>query len=155
MFKIVVAFDKNKTIGYEGWMPWDIPEDLQHFKDVTLNSNIIMGTTTFNGLKKPLPKRVTYVLSSAPVSESENVKWISNLEEFINQYKDSDQVFYVCGGASIYKQFLPYTSEMIVSYVNGDWPSDTVFPEFNDEDFEISDLKEYADFTVKSYKRIK
>lgn len=152
MFKIVVAFDKNKTIGFEGWMPWNIPEDLTHFKEVTLNSNIIMGTTTFKGLPKPLPKRVTYVLSSHKVEESDNVKWISNLDDFIAEHKNSDEVYYVCGGAAIYKQFLPYTKELIVSYVDGDWPSDTVFPEFNDDDYDITDIKQYADFTVKSYK---
>lgn len=155
MFKIVVAFDKHKTIGYEGWMPWDIPEDLQHFKEVTLNANIVMGTTTFKGLKKPLAKRVTYVLSSKPVVESENVKWISNLDDFISKYADSNQVFYICGGASVYKQFLDYSDEMIVSYVDGEWPSDTKFPDFNDEDFVISDIKKYDNFTTKLYKRIK
>lgn len=153
MFKLIVAFDKEKTIGYNGWMPWDITDDLLHFKETTLNSNIIMGSTTFNGLPGPLPKRTTYVLSSKPVVESDQLKWIGNLDDFIQQHQNSDEIFYVCGGAQVYKQFLPYVNEMIVSLVHGDWPSDTKFPDFKDEAFTITTLKEYPDFTVKSYKR--
>lgn len=153
MFKIIVAFDKNKTIGFEGWMPWELPEDLKHFKETTLNHNIIMGSTTFNGMKKPLPNRVTHVLSSKRVEECENVKWIDDLDAFIEQHEHSDEVYYVCGGASIYEQFLPHTDEMIVSFVEGRHASDTTFPEFDDEDYDITDLKKYTGFTVKSYKR--
>lgn len=153
MFKIIVAFDKNKTIGYEGWMPWDIPEDLIHFKETTLHQKIVMGTTTFKGLKKPLPNRLTYVLSSKPVEENEQVRWISNLDEFIETYKDSEEIIYICGGASVYKQFLDVTSELIVSLVEGDHPSDTKFPDFDEDDFDITVLKEYDGFNVVSYKR--
>ncbi len=153
MFKIIVAFDKNRTIGYEGWMPWELPEDLKHFRETTLNHKLIMGSTTFYGMKKPLPNRITYVLSSKRVEESDHVKWIKNLDDFINEHKDSDEVFYVCGGASIYEQFLDVSNEMIVSFVEGEHPSDTKFPKFNEEDFEITDLKKYTSFMVKSYKR--
>ncbi len=154
MFKIIVAYDKNKTIGYKGWMPWDLPEDLAHFKAETLNHNLIMGSTTFYGLKKPLPNRTTYVLSSKEVNESENVKWIKDLEKFIKDHKDSEEVFYVCGGASIYKQFFPYTKELIVSYVYGEYPSDTKFLDFDESKFSIKTLKEYDDFKVLSFLRL-
>ena len=153
MFKIVVAFDKNKTIGYEGWMPWKLPEDLKHFRDLTLNHNIIMGSTTFKGMPKALPKRITHVLSSQAVEESENVKWISDLDAFIKEHKDSEEIYYVCGGASVYEQFLAHSNEMIVSFVEGEHPSDTKFPDFDENDFEITDLKKYTSFIVKSYKR--
>ena len=151
MFKIVVAFDENKAIGYENWMPWDLPEDLKHFRELTLHSNIVMGSTTFNGMKRPLPNRITYVISSKEVVESDNVKWINNIEDFIKEHEDSEELFYICGGASIYKQFLPYTKEMIVSVVDGSHNVDTKFPDFADEDYIITDLKKYDGFTVKSY----
>ena len=153
MFKIIVAFDKNKTIGYEGWMPWELPEDLKHFREVTLNSKLVMGSTTFYGMEKPLPKRTTYVLSSKEVEESDQVKWISDLDAFISEHKDSDEVFYICGGASIYKQFLEHSDEMIVSYVAGEHPSDTKFPDFKDEDYTITEEKKYTGFKVLSFKK--
>lgn len=153
MFKIIVAFDDNKVIGYQGWMPWDLPEDLKHFKETTNQSNLLMGSTTFNGLNKPLANRTTYVASSKPVVESENVIWVKDLQAFINKHKNSDTEIFVCGGASIYKQLLPYTDEMIISLVSGEHKSDTFFPDFNKEDFDKELIKTYADFKVYKYCR--
>ncbi len=153
MFKIIVAFDEDLTIGYQGWMPWNIPEDLQHFKDTTYNSNLLMGSTTFNGLKKPLPNRTTYVVSSKPVKKSENVIWVKDLQAFIEKHKDSDTEIFVCGGASIYKQLLPYTDEMIISLIFNKHKCDTKFPDFNMADFKIELKKEYTDFNVYQYLR--
>lgn len=153
MFKIIVAFDQDLVIGYKGWMPWDIPEDLKHFKTTTDGSNLIMGRTTFDGLKGVLSNRTTYVVSSNPVVETDKVVWISDLDNFINQHKTSDKEFFVCGGASIYKQFLPYTKEMIISLVDGKHKSDTLFPEFNENDFNKNLVETYDDFKVFKYTR--
>lgn len=153
MFKIIVALDSDLVIGYQGWMPWDLPEDLQHFKDTTDGSNLLMGSTTFMGLKRPLPNRKTYVVSSKPVAESENVVWVSDLTAFIKKHKNSDTEIFVCGGASIYKQLLPYTKEMIISLVNGKHKSDTLFPSFEAELFDKQLIKTYVDFKVFRYIR--
>lgn len=153
MFKIVVAYDKNMAIGYKGWMPWDLPEDLKHFKETTDGSNLLMGSTTFNGLKGPLPNRTTYVVSSKPVKESKNVIWVKDLEAFIKEHKDSGKEIFVCGGASIYKQLLPYTKEMIISEVDGDYKYDTLFPEFDKSKFEKKLIKTFEKFKVYSYLR--
>lgn len=153
MFKIIVAFDEDHVIGYKGWMPWDLPEDLEHFKKTTDGSNLLMGSTTFNGLKKPLPNRKTYVVSSKPVLESENVIWVKDLDSFIEKHQSSDKEIFVCGGASIYKQLLPYTSEMIISEVFGKHKSDTLFPSFDNEDFDKELLKSYDKFNVYKYTR--
>ena len=153
MFKIIVAFDEELTIGYQGWMPWNLPNDLIHFKETTANSNLLMGSTTFNSLKTPLPNRITYVVSSKPVKESANVIWVKDLQAFINEHYNSDTEIFVCGGASIYKQLLPHTNEMIISRVFGKHNSDTKFPAFNESDFDIKLLKEYDKFNVYEYLR--
>ena len=153
MFKIIVAYDNDLVIGYKGWMPWDLPEDLQHFKETTDNSNLVMGRTTFDGLKSPLANRTTYVVSRRPLIESDNVIWISDLDQFIKEHQNSDKEFFICGGASIYKQFLPYTNEMIISLVSGKHKSDTHFPDFNEDDFDRKLLKTYNDFKVYKYTR--
>lgn len=153
MFKIIVALDQELAIGYQGWMPWDLPEDLQHFKETTNHSNLLMGSTTFNGLKKPLPNRITYVVSSNKVVESDNVVWVKDLEAFIKEHQDSDKEIFVCGGASIYKQLLPYTEEMIISEVVGKFKADTYFPGFDKNKFNKQLIKDYKDFKVYCYKR--
>lgn len=153
MFKIIVAFDQNKGIGYQGWMPWDLPEDLKHFREVTLGHNLVMGRTTFDGMKKPLSNRVTYVVSNRPVKESDQVVWVKDLEGFIKAHLNSPIDFFICGGASIYKQFLPYTNKMIVSLVAGEYKSDTFFPDFRENDFSKKLLKKYSDFIVYQYVR--
>ena len=61
--KLITAYDKNKLIGVDNKLPWDLPEDLKHFKKSTLNKTIIMGKNTYLSLKKPLPNRVNIVIS--------------------------------------------------------------------------------------------
>lgn len=153
MFKIIVAYDEDLAIGYKGWMPWDLPEDLKHFRETTEGSNLLMGSTTFNGLKKPLKNRDHYVVSSEKVEKQANVFWVEDLEAFIDKHKNSKKEIFVCGGASIYKQLLPYSKEMIISKVKGKHKADTYFVEFDKKNFKQELLKSHKDFDVYKYTR--
>ena len=65
MFEIITAIDQNNGIGKNNSIPWNLPKDLKHFKDITNNSFIIMGRNTWNSLpKKPLPNRINIIISS-------------------------------------------------------------------------------------------
>jgi dihydrofolate reductase len=152
MFKIIVAHAPNRVIGNGIHIPWHIKEEFQHFKRTTLGHTIIMGSTTFLSIGKPLPNRKTIVINQDPNFDTMGQELCTDLNELINKYKDSEEVVFVCGGASIYRQMLPYVNEMIISVVKKEVEGNIYFPEY-ENDFEVYEEVEYEEFIVKYMRR--
>ena len=102
MLGMIVACDRNGAIGKDGDLPWRQSTDLQHFKKVTMGSNLIMGRKTWDSLPGMLPGRTHYVLSRGEV---EGV-------EVIGFDKALDMDGWVIGGGEIYKLFLPHVDQL-------------------------------------------
>ena len=153
MFKIIVAHAPNRVIGNGIHIPWHIKEEFQHFKKTTLNHTIIMGSTTFLSIGKPLPNRRTIVINNNPDFDTMGQELCTDLNEVINKYKDSEEVVFVCGGASIYRQMLSYVNEMIISVVKKEVEGDVFFPEY-ENDFEVYEEVEHEEFVVKYMRRV-
>ena len=152
MFKIIVAHAPNRIIGNGINIPWHIKEEFQHFKRTTLGHTIIMGSTTFMSIGKPLPNRKTIVINQDPNFDTMGQELCTDLNEVINKYKDSEEVVFVCGGASIYRQMLPYVNEMIISVVKKEVEGNIYFPEY-ENDFEVYEEVEHDEFIVKYMRR--
>lgn len=152
MFKIIVAHAPNRIIGNGIHIPWHIKEEFQHFKRTTLGHTIIMGSTTFLSIGKPLPNRKTIVINQDPNFDTMGQELCTDLNELINKYKDSEEVVFVCGGASIYRQMLPYVNEMIISVVKKEVEGNIYFPEY-ENDFEVYEEVDYEEFIVKYMRR--
>ena len=111
---LVAALARNRVIGREGDMPWRLPSDLKHFKEVTLGSPVIMGRKTYLSIGRPLPGRANIVVSRSGFS-ADGVETVSSLEAAIERARDharqsgAGQVS-VIGGGEIYAQ--PSTSPM-------------------------------------------
>lgn len=152
MFKIIVAHAPNRIIGNGIHIPWHIKEEFQHFKRTTLGHTIIMGSTTFMSIGKPLPNRKTIVINQDPNFDTMGQELCTDLNEVINKYKDSEEVVFICGGASIYRQMLPYVNEMIISVVKKEVEGNIYFPEY-ENDFEVYEEVEHDEFIVKYMRR--
>ena len=152
MFKIIVAHAPNRIIGNGIHIPWHIKEEFQHFKRTTLGHTIIMGSTTFMSIGKPLPNRKTIVINQDPNFDTLGQELCTDLNEVINKYKDSEEVVFICGGASIYRQMLPYVNEMIISVVKKEVEGNIYFPEY-ENDFEVYEEVEHDEFIVKYMRR--
>lgn len=155
MISLIVAHDEQLAIGKDGWMPWNLPKDLAHFKRVTLNHSILMGKVTFEAMKKPLPKRHTYVATgnSEYHFPHEHVTIIHDLHAFLKEWKNKEECLYVCGGAKIYEQALPYVDEMWISLVYGVHEADTYFPNYERDDFTVVSKEAMEDFMIIHYRR--
>ncbi len=153
MISLIVAHDEQLGIGKDGWMPWHLPQDLAHFKSVTEHHAILMGRTTFEGMKKPLPNRFTYVATKQNDVhyDFEQVAIVHNLDEFLQEWQRKDEVLYVCGGAQIYAAALPYVSEMWITKVKGVFIADTHFPAYDIQEFQLEKQDVYSDFTICQY----
>jgi dihydrofolate reductase len=156
MIKIIVAMDPNQLIGKNNQLPWNIKEDLAHFKETTTGHAVIMGRKTFESIGKPLPNRKNYILTRDPKFKLDNkeVTIISDIKQIVEQYKNSDQTLFVIGGEQIYELFLEYTDELVVSHVLNFYYGDTYFPEFLDK-FESYQIIPNKGFNVVLYRRKK
>src|SRR5699024_6621015 len=90
MISLIAAMDKNNVIGYENDMPWSLPNDLRHFKEVTSHHTVVMGRKTYESIGRPLPNRLNIILSRSDYQTQDQVKVISSIDE-IKQMAKSDR----------------------------------------------------------------
>jgi len=128
MLGMIVACDRNGAIGKDGDLPWKQPTDLQHFKQVTMGSNLIMGRKTWDSLPGMLPGRTHYVLSRGEVEGVEVIALDKALE------MDG----WVIGGGEIYELFLPHVEELHRTIIDARvFDADTYFPDITDMGFTL------------------
>lgn len=153
---IIAAVAKNGVIGNENKLIWHIAEDLKRFKKLTLNHAVIMGRKTYESLPiQPLPNRKNIVITSNPNIKFTGAITVNSPKKAINICKNDNEIF-ICGGASIYKQFLPTTTNMYLTLVHKNFEGDTLFPKFDNTNWEITDKvdgKDKYEYSFINYKR--
>lgn len=135
---MVVAMGKNRAIGNNNQLLWHLPNDLKHFKSLTIGKPVIMGRKTFESIGKPLPRRDNLILTTSDLNDfshpiTENVKLfagINQLLEFLgNNYQQIEIM--VIGGGEIYRRFLPYTKKIYLTLVDAELPAEVFFPDLD------------------------
>ena len=125
---LIAAVDKNLAIGKEGKIPWEIKEDLKFFREQTLDSAIIMGRATFDSIGRPLPRRKNIVMTRSPANR-EGVIEVLDAASAIKEAKKASSKISIIGGESIYKEFLPLASKLLITEINITVKgADTFFP---------------------------
>ena len=143
--KAIAVVDKNLAIDKDGDLLFRLPSDLAHFKAETLGGIVIMGRNTLESMPggRPLPGRHTLVLSKSMepglwIREKKGKKWLFGvfadvpaLLDFLDLREDDDRTIAVCGGEQVYRQLLPYCSELVLTEVDAEAEeADAHFPEF-------------------------
>lgn len=144
---IIVAMSPDHAIGRHGSLPWHIPEDLAHFKAVTMGHAVIMGRGTFLSLPHgALPGRRNIVLSRS-VSHIDGCEVCSSLPMAIDACESETEAF-VIGGTSVYAQALPIASRLYVTLVH-DNPrhADAFFPYIDINQWEVVAREPHDAFT--------
>ncbi|OGI16040.1 hypothetical protein A3K63_02075 [Candidatus Micrarchaeota archaeon RBG_16_49_10] len=135
---IIAAIASNGVIGRKGKLPWNIKEDLEHFKKLTMGHPCIFGETTYLSLPiKPLPGRENIVLSLDKNLKLPGAVVKHSFEEALQHCRGKNKVF-ICGGASIYKQALEFADKMELTMINRDYEGDAYFPEFDSNGWRLA-----------------
>lgn len=126
---IVVAMDAKRGIGIDNKLPWHLPEDLAHFKRVTLGHPIVMGRKTFDSIGRPLPGRRNIVVTR-------NADWRHEGVEVAHSLRDAvalagGESASIIGGAQIFAEALDLADRMIVTHIDKQYACDTFFPEID------------------------
>tara|TARA_B100000131_G_C18029309_1_gene577769 strand:- start:197 stop:703 length:507 start_codon:yes stop_codon:yes gene_type:complete len=162
----LVAMAKNRVIGVNNDLPWNLPDDLNHFKQYTLNKPIVMGRKTFESIGKPLPQRINIVISRS-LSEIEGVNVFSEVEDgiaFANQYNEEHQLedeVIIIGGAQIFNETLPMMNRLVLTQVDCEIAGDVFYPEIDMHNFSrknvsrhLKNEKNQFDFSIDLYEKI-
>jgi len=144
IISIISAVAENRVIGNKNSMPWHLPADFKYFKEKTFNKIIILGLNTFKSIgEKPLPNRKHIILNKdTDYKVPKDCFLATSIEQALDIAKNiprepgqPDEIM-ICGGASVYKQFLPMADRLYLTYIHQDFKGDTFFPEFNINDWQ-------------------
>lgn len=167
---LIVAKSIFNVIGYEGNIPWYVPEDMEHFKNTTLHNPVIMGRKTFESimiaLGKPLPNRFNIVITSnkdyklpVGVARASSLAEALTMAEVHNIGRIDPKAF-VIGGESLYREALPIADELHITEVDTEVDGDTFFPVFDREAYKVIEQPKRhsvigcVDYTIKHYVKL-
>jgi dihydrofolate reductase len=127
---LIAAVAANRVIGARGKLPWHLPEDLKHFKALTLGRPIIMGRRTWESLGRPLPGRENIVVSRTPGYEAPGAGMASSLEHALALCA-GEALVYVIGGEKLYEAALGIADGLVLTEIKETYEGDARFPAFD------------------------
>lgn len=141
---LIVAAANNNAIGKEGSMPWHLPNDLRHFKNLTWGMPVLMGRKTFESLGKPLPGRKNIVISRQPGWSAPGAVVVKSIEDalFIAREADMKEVM-VIGGGEIYRSLFESAKRIYLTRVEAEPEADTFFPVIDPQQWHLMSQKNH------------
>ena len=152
----IVAVDRNLAIGKGGTLPWHYSADLKFFKQTTVGNAVVMGSRTWQSLKKPLPDRMNVVLTSKPDNHAvDSVARLPTVKSVVTLAKTLTTDLFVIGGAQTYEAFLPHIDQWIVTEIPlSVEQADTFVPANFLDGFELCEVRQLdEELRVKFYER--
>lgn len=141
---LVAAVAANGVIGANGRLPWHLPEDLKHFKKLTLGHPVIMGRKTWESLGgKALPGRENIVVTRQPGYEAAGAAVAGSLEGALALCA-GEPVAFVIGGEGLFRESLPVAAGLVLTEIARDYPGDTSFPEYDRSKWKESQREAHA-----------
>jgi dihydrofolate reductase len=123
---LVVAMDEGGLIGRDGRLPWRMPEDLKHFRRLTMGKTMLMGRKTWDSLGKPLDGREHWVLSRDPAFQPAGCRVFRTLDAALAAFQGAELM--VIGGADLFRATLPLARRIFLTRVHTKLDGDTWFP---------------------------
>jgi dihydrofolate reductase len=151
---IIAAVAHNGVIGVEGRLPWQIPQDLARFKELTMGQALVMGRATFESIGRVLPGRSNIVLTRRPDWAHEGVDVARSLEEAVDIATSRGQDAFVAGGAEVYRSALATADELELTEVDAEPEGDTWFPSVDWSEWREVSRRPLTGFTFVTYERV-
>jgi dihydrofolate reductase len=156
---LIVAFDENRLIGRDNTLPWHLPADLKHFKQLTMGHHMIMGRKTFESIGKALPGRTSVVITSNPHWAAPDAISTPDLKLALEVCEGEKEVF-IIGGAQVFNASMQIANRLLITRIHHAFEGDTWFPEINENEWEIvateshkKDDRNPWDYTFIEYRR--
>ena len=159
MISIIVAASTNNVIGANGDLPWRLPDDLKHFKAITMGKPIVMGRKTWDSIGRPLPGRQNIVITRQADFVAEGCDVVASLEDAAAAAGDGKEVM-IIGGSQIYLLALPVAERLYLTRVHAEIEGDAFFPEIDELEWRLVGDKSHSaddrnafDYSFRTYER--
>lgn len=152
MIMLITAMTKQGVIGKDNQLPWNIPDELKHFRTTTQGCTIIMGSRTFESIGRPLPNRHNIVLN-AENKLIEGVDVCTSIEEALRVAKSYKKDIFVIGGANVYAQFLNIADKLYITYIKHDYEGNVFFPAVDWSQWKVVQHTDHAEFEIVVYEK--
>jgi len=137
LITLVAAMGRNRAIGLGGALPWHLPNELRHFKEITMGKPIVMG-------RRALPGRQNLVVTRDASLRAQGCDVVHSLREAVARSVGAEVM--IIGGGQLYREALPHADRMILTMVDHEPPADTWFPEWDPVEWsEVGIREERAD----------
>jgi dihydrofolate reductase len=134
--ELIVALAANGVIGRGGTLPWRLPDDLKHFKTMTMGHPILMGRRTYESIGKPLPGRRSIVVSTTmTTAPAPGVEVVCSLDDAVRLVAAAPA--FVIGGAALYEAALPRCNRVHLTELDVPVDGDTFFPAFDRSEWRL------------------
>lgn len=120
---LVAAYSHQRVMGFQNKLPWHLPADLKHFKQLTLHKKILMGRQTYESIGHPLPNRINLILTRQPDFKAPGCQIIHHPDDI-----PKNEEIMVIGGAKIFDFFLAKAQTLYLTEIDADLSGDTFFP---------------------------
>jgi dihydrofolate reductase len=150
---IIAALSRNRVIGKNGAVPWDISEDIKRFKKLTFGYTILMGRKSYESLSQPLLGRRNVVITSRSIP---NVETYPSIDAALHALQDQE-IVWIIGGGKIFSQLLTKVDEWKLTHVDRVIDGDTFFPPYEHligSQFKIRNEEFHNGFTYRDYVKI-
>lgn len=146
MIKIIVAMASNGVIGKENDLPWNLPTDMKHFKNVTSGHSVLMGRKCWESIPekfRPLPNRNNIVLTRDTTYVANGATVEHSLEDVISKFKKSNEVLFIIGGAEIYKESFKHAKSMFLTNIYDEVDGDIYLTGLNNKEWDMKEMSEF------------
>lgn len=129
---IIAAIGKNRELGKNNQLLWNIPSDMKRFRELTMGHPVIMGRKTFESIGRPLPNRTNIVVTKQQDFHPEGVRVCESLERAVEVANsiDSTEIF-IIGGAQIYGQAIDIADRLYLTIIDQSFDADAFFPDYS------------------------
>ena len=134
MVSIIAVIGKNRELGRDNDLIWNLPGDLKRFRAITKGHPVIMGRRTYQSIEHPLPNRANFVITRDQSFTAEGITVVPSLDEAIEKAKlaSGKEEIFVIGGGSVYAQAIDRADRLYLTVVDATAPTaDTFFPDYS------------------------
>lgn len=129
MIRCIVAIDSKRGMANNEGIPWELPKDIQYFREKTENGSVLMGYATYKEFKKPLHNRINYVANLEEVHLRPGFTLVRDAKEFVQNFRGD---LWIIGGAGLFAQTIQFADELFLTRLEGDFKCTKFFPDFEE-----------------------
>lgn len=153
---LIAAMGRNRVIGGHNTLPWNMPADMAHFRDLTRGKSVIMGRKTFESIGHPLPNRPNIVITRDPTYRAEGCVVAHDADTALEAAsravsRGAASEIMIIGGGEIYALFLPRANRMYLTLIDADFEGDIRFPEYAASDWQETARKHHESDAANPY----